>query len=146
MLTSPAYRALSCPARCLLEEFQRIFRHGRNGELRISTRRASELLGVSEPTASNAFHELASHGFLVLTNDERWQERKTREWRLTFEHSNNGSAPTDEWKRWTPENPFPIPRQSKKSRPKKPGQTCSKIEGSLLKIPGQVHAETSVTH
>ena len=99
MLSSPAYRDLRPTARCLLEEFQRVYRPGRNGHLSVTLRAAAGLIRVSEPTASNAFHELEGHGFLVLTSSHMWRERMAREWRLTFE-SHNGRQPTDDWKMW----------------------------------------------
>lgn len=99
LLKSPAYRDLSCPARCLLEEFQRIYRPSRNGKLSISTKDAAELLGVAESTASRAFHSLVSHGFLKLVKGELWQQRKAREYRLTFE-PHEGREPTDDWAKW----------------------------------------------
>ena len=98
-LNSPAYRDLKCPARCLLEEFQRIYRPQRNGRLSISTRNAERLLKVSENTACKAFRDLTSHGFIVLTKGHLWQQRESREWRLTFEPC-NGREPTDEWRYW----------------------------------------------
>jgi len=102
ILSSPAYRDLKPAARCLLEEFQRIYRPGRNGKLSISTKRAAELINISEPTASKAFYELVEHGFLVLTEGHLWQERRAREWRLTFELGANNREPTDEWMDWKP--------------------------------------------
>jgi hypothetical protein len=102
-LSSPAYRDLSCAARCLLEEFQRIYRPQRNGQLSIGTRRASRLLRVAEGTAGKAFHDLASHGFIKLVKGELWQQREAREWRLTFEPC-NGREPTDDWRDWEPPN------------------------------------------
>ncbi len=128
ILASPAYRDLSPADRCLLEEFQRIYRPGRNGRLSISTRKAVELLNVSEPTAIKAFHALEDHGFLRLAKGHYWQERKAREWRFTFEPGSNNKEPTDEWRNWKPD---------KKSRLKNKGQICSKNRGSLLKNVGQ---------
>ena len=129
ILASPAYRDLKPVARCLLEEFQRIYRPGRNGKLSVSTKNAASLLNVSEPTASNAFYDLVDHGFLVQTKGQLWQERLSREWRLTIVPSGNNHEPTDEWKKW--------PSDHKNSRPKKQGQNCSKKGGSLPRKQGQ---------
>jgi len=117
MLESPAYRDLRPVARCLLEELQIPFYPDRNGELSISTRRAADRINVSEPTASKAFYELVSHGFIMLKEHAIWQERVARRWRLTFEDTANHPA-TDDWKFWDPESPFPVPGR-KKARPKK---------------------------
>jgi DNA-binding transcriptional MocR family regulator len=113
-LSSPAYRDLSLLGRCLLEEFQRVHRPGRNGKLVLSVRTAADLLNVSTDTASKAFHELAEHGFIDLVTGEYWQERKAREWKLTFEQM-NAREPTDDWKHWEPGKPVSIvPKKSKK--------------------------------
>ncbi|OOZ75527.1 hypothetical protein BOW50_11375 [Solemya velum gill symbiont] len=104
MLSSRAYRDLKPVARCLLEEFQRLYRKSR-WKLTISTRDAARLLNVSEPTASKAFYSLATHGFIILTKGHLWQERMAREWRLTFKEYNS-RQPTHEWRGWTPEAPY----------------------------------------
>jgi DNA-binding transcriptional MocR family regulator len=128
ILSSPAYRDLKPVARCLIEEFQRLYRPGRNGQLSISTKNASRLLNVTEPTAIKAFKEVEAHGFIKLSEGHRWTERKAREWRLTFEPGNNNQEPTDEWRDWQPKN---------NHRPKKQGQDCSKNNSRLLKKQGQ---------
>lgn len=120
-VSSPAYRDLSCPARCLLDEFQRIYRKGRNGRLVISQRQAAELLGVHKNTATKAFDELVEHGFLALSKGERWQENKAREWRLTIEGT-DGHAPTDDWANWKPGKPVAtLP----KKQPNRPNSGCA---------------------
>ena len=134
MLASPAYRDLSPNARCLLEEFQRIYRPGRNGALSISTRNATKLLNVAEPTAMKAFDSLTTHGFLILKNHENWFQRMAREWALTFEPLNN-REPTDEWKNWTPENPYSV-IDRKKSSTKKTGADLLKKRGQTAKYLG----------
>ncbi len=138
MLASPAYRDLSTYGRCLLEEFQRTYRPGRNGKLSISTKHAAERINISEPTASNAFYELIDHGFIVLTKGQLWQERKAREWRLTFEPGAKNQEPTDEWMQWEP--------VQNKTRPKKQGQDCSKNRGRLLKKQGQSTNVVKLSH
>ena len=102
ILESPAYRDLKPVARCLLEEFQRIYRPTRQGALSISVVNAQQLLGVSKRTAQNAFHDLESHGFIKLTKGHLWQQRMAREWALTFEKQATGKQPTDDWQNWTP--------------------------------------------
>jgi hypothetical protein len=131
MLASDAYRNLSPAARCLLEEFQRIYRPDRNGILSIGTRKAAELLRVSEPTAMKAFDDLVSHGFLELKNHHSWTQRKAREWTITFEPMNN-REPTDEWNYWCPEKPYPVPGR-KKSSTKETGAGLQKKQGQTAK-------------
>ena len=135
VVESPAYRDLKPPARCLLNEFLLINNTYRNGQLSISTKNARKAINVSEETAGKAFHSLAEHGFIVLTKGELWQERKAREWRITFEEC-KGREPTDEWKKWEPGNPL-VNRPPKKSRPEKQGQNDPKNGGRLLGKQGQ---------
>lgn len=115
-LNSEAYRDLSPLARCLLTEFQNIHYNGRNGHLSISVENAAHRLNVTQKTARAPFHELAEHGFIALTKGEYWQERKAREWRLTF-YGCNGREPTDEWRLWKPGQP--VVQIPKKAQPRK---------------------------
>jgi len=107
---SPAYRDLTTTERCLLHEFQRIcYPLDRNGRLSISVKRAMELLGCSKVSAINAFQSLHSHGFLRLKRGAIWQERKAREWQLTFMPV-GFREPTDDWKSWKIEEENSISR------------------------------------
>ena len=103
-LASPAYRDLRPVERCLLEEFQRVYKPGRNGRLSISVEKASKELRCNKDTASRAFYALVEHGFIVLTKGHLWQQRLAREWRLTLQEC-DGRLPTDDWKRWSKGNP-----------------------------------------
>lgn len=104
-LASAAYRSLSCNARCLLQEFQRIHKPGRNGRLSISVERACGLLGLrSGNTARKAFRELEERGFVALSENASYIAGRAREYRLTIEEC-DGRAPTDDWKAWSPTNP-----------------------------------------
>jgi len=144
ILSSPAYRDLKPVERCLLEEFQRIFRPHRNGTLSISGTRAAELLNVTDTTALKAFKVLTEHGFIALVRGEYWMERKAREWRLTFEGC-NGKEPTDEWRNWEPGQPVASLPQ-KKPRPQNRGQNCPKNMGRLPQKEGQSLPEDTVSH
>lgn len=115
MLKSPAYRDLSTAARCLLEEFQRIYRPNRNGRLSIGTRQAAKLLNVAPGTARGLFYDLSEHGFIQQSKPANWQEGMAREWRLTFEPC-SGRNPTDDWRQWTPGNPLPAPARPEKKK------------------------------
>ena len=113
---SPAYRDLSLPARCLLLEFQHIYRPGRNGRLSLSVKRAMEWLGCAQESARGAVVVLTDHGFMKLFLHEMWQERRAREWILTFEPLNN-KEPSDKWQEWKPGQPvFTLPRKSMQPR------------------------------
>ena len=121
VLNSPAYLDLKPTARALLIEFVRICRPDRNGALSISTRAATERLNVTEPTAMKAFEELAEHGFIRLTNNESWMERKAREWELSIKGVRN-REPTNYWRNWViGANLCPLPTKQKKSSTKKTG-------------------------
>ena len=114
MANSPAYRDLNPPARALLTEFQLIYLPSLNGRLSISTRNAAQQINITEKTARKAFNDLAEHGFIELISGHSWMDKKAREWRLTFEKTNNQSA-TDEWQKWTPGKViFRLPKQPKK--------------------------------
>lgn len=121
-LRSPAYQDLHCVARCLLDEFLRIYRPDRNGRLSISVASAAKLLRVNKDTAARAFHELAEHGFIRLKGVELWQERRAREWCLTI-MENNGRNPSDEWRDWRPSDKGRHPTKTK-SRSRSKGQHC----------------------
>ena len=139
ILASPAYRDLKPVSRCLLEEFQRIYRPGRNSQLSISVMRASELLNVHKDTAGKAFYELAEHGFIVLKKGAYWRERLAREWALTFEPLNN-REPTDDWLKWAKGKPvvkLSMKQRYKKSKSANVVQDCPKKSTSLSLNSGQ---------
>ena len=147
MLESPTYRDLSPVAKCLLEEFQRIYRPSRNGQLSVSVMRASELLNVHKDTAGKAFYELAEHGFIALKKGSDWRERLTREWALTFEEL-NGREPTDDWKKWELGKPvvkLSMKPRYKKSRSGNKVQNCPNNSTKLSPTLGQ-KAKSEVFH
>jgi hypothetical protein len=102
---SPAFRDLSCPARCLLFEMLNIYRPSRNGQISLSVENAAIRLGKTRKTVQRHFHELAEHGFIVLTSPQFWMGGRAREWRLTIMPVGS-SSPTDEWKDWPVRGPF----------------------------------------
>jgi hypothetical protein len=101
---SLAYRSLSLKARCLLDEFQNLYRPNRNGRIVLPIEIAAERLGVAENTVRRAFDELQNKGFIIRTMDGDWSKGRAREWRLTYEPCNNGREPTDEWRLWEVEH------------------------------------------
>ena len=98
---SSAYRQLSLKARCLLDEFQNIFRRdGRNGRLRMPVEYTMERLNISSyTTAQKAFQELQDMGFIDLCLDSDYSKGKAREWRLTYETC-KGREPTNDFMRF----------------------------------------------
>jgi DNA-binding transcriptional MocR family regulator len=101
MIRSPAYRALSLAARCLIVELQNRWAPNR-AAIDFSTRDAAEALGASQATAVRAFHELAQREFIVLAVPADHGARKARGWRLTWNQSPDGREPTDEWAKPAP--------------------------------------------
>lgn len=102
MLESAAYRDLSCEARCLLEEFQRIAWpfDERNGGLSIGVETAVGLLNSTKDRASKAFHDLESHGFIKLRQGAAWRNGMAREYALTIAPL-NGKEASDDWESWS---------------------------------------------
>lgn len=101
VVKSPAYLDLKPVARCLLDELQsNCYSDARNnGWLSLSTANAAKLLKSDEKTVMRAFKDLESHGFIVLIKGQMWQQRKAREWRITYLPYKD-QKPTDEWKSW----------------------------------------------
>ena len=131
---SEAFRDLSLTARCLLFEFQNVHQPDRNGYLSISVANAARRLGVDPKTARKPFHELAEHGFIALTRGEYWQERKAREWRLTF-YGCHGKEATDEWRFWKPGEPVVrLPKKAKGAR-KAEGKNSLSLVKTGVKTP-----------
>lgn len=91
LLQSPAFRALSCPARALLLELVMLHNGQNNGALYLSVRNAAARLGFScLEAASKALSELEAMGFIVCTSDAHFRVKaaehaRARCWRLTFE-------------------------------------------------------------
>lgn len=112
---SPAYRDLTTRARCLLEEFQRIYKPGRNGELSISVENAAKLLNCCANSARNAFRELEEKGFLALCCEASYSAGRATEYRLTIE-PHNGRAPTDDWMDWEPDKPILLIGKRRKAK------------------------------
>lgn len=95
---SPAYRSLNCTARCLLEEFQILYRPDRTGIV-LPVARAASRLGVCENTVRQAFADLRERGFIALVEDASYIAGRARTYRLTIEPL-DGREPTDEWRDW----------------------------------------------
>lgn len=96
MFESDAYRSLRCVERCLLHELHALYLPSRN-DVFLSVRDAALRLSVHKDTASKAFHVLEKTGFIRLTRGELWQQKLSREWRLTFEPYKD-REPTDNWR------------------------------------------------
>ena len=101
MLTSSAYRSLSCYSRCLLLELGARYNGDNNGQIHMSVREAAGLLGCSQPTACKALHELEDRGFIRAHEKGAFhvKVRHSTTWILT-EHSYAGQPATKDFMRW----------------------------------------------
>lgn len=105
MLASPAYRSLSCHARCLLTELKRLYNGDNNGRLHLSVRKAAELLGASKDTSQKAFRELQCRGFIRArqVGTFGWKQGKATTWILE-EFPVDDQLPTKSFMRWRPDH------------------------------------------
>ncbi len=103
-----AMNALSLTARRALDRLiaEHLTHGGReNGRLRVSYRQLAEWTHANEGNISSALAELVDLGLVVIMKGERVAGSMTRPanvYRLTFVPDHEGSAPTDEWRRWEP--------------------------------------------
>ena len=108
MIDSPAWLDMGCVARSLFVELQRRFNGHNNGNINLGCREAATHLKVSKNTAAKAFKELVKHGFIKVSMPAGFSQkvgRSATRWTLTNQRmSNNNHGPTDEWKKWAPEN------------------------------------------
>jgi DNA-binding transcriptional MocR family regulator len=125
MVKSPAYRALSLPAKALIVELQNRWAPSREA-IDFATRDAATALNVSQSTACRAFKQLASRGFIELAKPANHGGRKARGWRLTW-NSHKGREPTDEWA--TNEN-LAIHQETAKAVCESPGNRDTKPRNS----------------
>jgi hypothetical protein len=97
VLQSEEYRTLTHKARALLIEFQNIWTERRNGYLSISHRNAMRLLNCTSDTVTKAFEELERKRFLIRWDESSYQNRKAREYKISFQPF-NGREPLHEWR------------------------------------------------
>lgn len=106
VIDSPAYQALSLYARAVLVEIVRRMDGFNNGKIAISQREIAERLGTSNFRAiGKAIAELMQHGFLEVSAEGEWAQRKAREYRLTFVSTQKGHLiipATNDYLHWTP--------------------------------------------
>jgi hypothetical protein len=103
-----AFNALSITAvRILIRLIAEHLQHAgmENGRLKVSYRQLAEWTHANEGNISPALAEVVDLGFVVIMKGERVAGSVTRPanvYRLTFVPDHEGSAPTDEWRRWEP--------------------------------------------
>jgi hypothetical protein len=103
MLTSQAYRSLSCYARCLLTELGRRYNGDNNGDIPLSIREAAELLNCHKDTAAKAFRDLEDRGFIRVRVRGAFnvKQRIATTWILT-EYRYDDQPPTKQFMKWKP--------------------------------------------
>jgi hypothetical protein len=119
VLESPAYRALSCGARCLLIELLRLWNGSNNGKLFLSIREAAKLVGCANDTAAKLFDELMAKGFIKL-NERGWfssQGGLASTWIITdcpILAQPHAIPPTREYLQWNGTD-FELPKRTARS-------------------------------
>ncbi len=102
----PAYRHLSCYARCLIMEFRRKHTGRNNGDIGMSCREAARLLGCAIDTASKALKELEEKGWIRCEEKGSFNQKTNvpTKWRITSHAVGLGvdMGETREYKRWKP--------------------------------------------
>lgn len=108
LLSSNAYRSLSCAARALLVELVMLHNGENNGSLYLSVRDAAARLGLADHKAAmRAFDELEEMGFIVCTGEGYFhvkssERSRARCWRLTFEAGPGRKGPTMDFEKREP--------------------------------------------
>ena len=98
---SQAFKTLKPSAKILFLQFIFLAFPDRNGRIGMSHSKAAEIAQVNKATAGKHIEELMIRGFLQLRSYEMWQERKSREYRVTACYC-YGLAPTEEFLKWRP--------------------------------------------
>lgn len=106
VIDSAAYQALSLYARAVLVEIVRRMDGFNNGKIAISQREIAARLGTSNFRAiGKAIAELMQHGFLEVSAEGEWAQRKAREYLLTFVSTQKGHLiipATNDYLHWAP--------------------------------------------
>ena len=110
-LASPAFRSLSCAARCLLLELKRRYIGTNNGYFPLSVREAADLLNRSRSKVQGVFAELQTKGFIRPRQKGSFdlKIRHSTDWILA-EYPFGAKAATKEFMSWRPdEKQKPVP-------------------------------------
>jgi len=85
-----------------------------NGKIRFSLRQAAEAVGMSKKSAGKAFHELQSHGFLVMREPANLGvsgDAQSPAWEITeIAMPGDGTRPQNLFRDWAPGRDFPVYR------------------------------------
>lgn len=126
----PAWRVLSCAARCLLVEMLMEYRPGNNGGLQWSVRRAASALGVGKQSAATALAELEKAGWITVQRiGALGGGNAPTEYALTmYVNDATGEEATRAFERWEPSAP---PVRARASRVRYEGRECA-VSGTRL--------------
>lgn len=103
IVTSNAYRSLTCNARALLVELVMLSNGSNNGSLYLGVRDAAHRIGLADTTAaSNALYELIDTGFITMTQDGHFRVKasetcRARCWRLNWLHGPGRRMPSTDF-------------------------------------------------
>ncbi len=118
-LRSPAFRSLSCAARCLLLELKRRHIGTNNGYIPLSVREAADLLNRSRSKVQGVFAELQTKGFIRPRQKGSFdlKIRHSTDW-ILGEYPFGAKAATKEFMSWRPdEKQKPVPLRVTDSTP-----------------------------
>jgi hypothetical protein len=103
----PAWRVLSCAARCLLVEMLMEYRPGRNGQLQFSVRRAAAIARVGKQSAVTALAELEKAGWITVQKLGALRGGNApTEFALTlYDNDVTGEEASRAFERWQPSAP-----------------------------------------
>ena len=120
VLNSAAWRALPPASRAVYIEIAQRFNGSNNGEISLSVREVARLVHIAKDTATKAFHELESRGFIrrYVCGSFNWKLKHATTWILT-EHPFNDQQATKDFARWTAEKSKAGPKAG--TRCPKPG-------------------------
>ena len=109
VMESEAYRCLSMIARAILLEFVREMKGYNNDQITLSYKQlAFRLNRKNEAPIGPCIAELMEHGLVDISDESVWQERKAREYRLTFVNTTDSIGrkipATNDYKRWRAKN------------------------------------------
>lgn len=112
LLHSAAWRALKPVERAIYLELAQRFNGSNNGEISFSVREAADYVHCAKDTATKAFHELETVGFIRrnICGSFDYKKRHATTWILT-EHPYQNNPATKDFMSSRPENLKPGPKQ-----------------------------------
>ena len=97
VVRSQSFVRLKPVSKCLLFRLNDAYIPFTREDISISVVNAAKWIGCNKDTASSAFKDLESAGFIILVEHHMWQMRKARVYKLTWRQY-RGREPTDEWR------------------------------------------------